>query len=232
MKCASATSGNQHAPLVRHAVRGEHRDGHQHDHPARVHRGLEQLGAVEAQPVDRSRDQQVEIPRQEEARQRGDDVRQQQDREEADENHAEQLSGEQRTDLRHSAEVEEQAVTAITKTKAQKSTPMMPSSAMRAPRPRSPPRARTRAVSHFGRRRWSRATRGSGETRASESDAALSAGRASANASSLQASSTSTTARAAFSPVRRRKISSRPSSPAAASARSSPIVPHARILPP
>ena len=47
-----------------------------------------------------------------------------------------------------------------------------------------------------------------------------------------QALSTSTTARAALSPVRRRKMSSSPSSPAAACARSSAIVPEARIFPP
>src|SRR5687768_13437476 len=40
---------------------------------------------------------------------------------------------------------------------------------MRAPRPRSPPRARTRAVIHFGRSRWSSGTLGSADTSANDS---------------------------------------------------------------
>ena len=64
-----------------------------------MQRRLEQLRAVELQPVDRRRHEQVEVAREEEARQRGDDVRQQQDREEAQEHQAEQLAGEQRPDL-------------------------------------------------------------------------------------------------------------------------------------
>src|SRR5688572_1900471 len=72
-----------------------------------------------------------------------------------------------------------------TSTNAQKSAPVMPRSAIRAPRPRSPPRARTRAVSHLGRRRWRSGTFGSGATSASVSrDEGRSASASAARAAS------------------------------------------------
>ena len=98
------------AAAVDPAVRREHRDRHERDHPARGDHGLDQLRAVEPQPVHGPRHEQVEILREEEARERRDDVRQQQDREEAHEHQAEQLPREQRPDLRDSAEVREQLV--------------------------------------------------------------------------------------------------------------------------
>ena len=98
------------AAAVHPAVRREHRDRHQRDHPARGDHGLDQLRAVQPQPVHRSRHQQVEVLRQEETRERRDDVRQQQDREEAHEHQPEQFAGEQRPDFRNAAEIHEQLV--------------------------------------------------------------------------------------------------------------------------
>jgi len=66
-----------------------------------VQQRLAQLREVQAQPVHRRRDEQVEVLGEEEARQRGDDVRQHQDRYEGKQNQAEHLAGNERAQLLH-----------------------------------------------------------------------------------------------------------------------------------
>jgi hypothetical protein len=75
-----------------------------------MHRGLEQLRAIQTKPVHRRGDEQVEILREKEARKRRDDVRQEENRQKADEDDAEQLSGEKWSDLLNVSEVGEQAI--------------------------------------------------------------------------------------------------------------------------
>src|SRR5206468_11874060 len=67
--------GIERSTRVNRPVRRKERDGHEHDHPARVHKGLEEFGSVQLEPVDWSRDEEVEIASEKEARQRCDDVR-------------------------------------------------------------------------------------------------------------------------------------------------------------
>jgi hypothetical protein len=75
-----------------------------------VHPRLDQLRAVQPQPVDWSRYEQVQIARQEEARERSDHVREEQDAEKAHQHDAEQLTGEQGPDLLNPTEVDQQPV--------------------------------------------------------------------------------------------------------------------------
>jgi hypothetical protein len=94
--------------VIRRAERREHRHREQHHHPARVHSRLEQLRTVQLEPIHRRAHEQVEIAREKEAGQRGDDVRQQQDREESDQDHPEELAGEERPEVGHAAKINEQ----------------------------------------------------------------------------------------------------------------------------
>ena len=100
----------KHQPAPIHpAIRREDRHGHQRDHPAGVQHRLRELGRVERQPVHGRRHEQLEIFCEKEGRQCGNDVREQQDHEEADEHQPEHLSREQRSDLRRVAEHREHA---------------------------------------------------------------------------------------------------------------------------
>ena len=140
----------ERSALEHDAVGREHRNGHQHDHPARVDERLEQLGQVEREPVDRRRDEQIQIARQEETGERRDDVRQQQDREESDENQREQLSGQQRPDLLHAAEEAQQAKQQHEDERPEPEAEHARGSTSRSFVPRSPGAVCARAESHFG----------------------------------------------------------------------------------
>ena len=77
--------------VVDDAVGREDRDGQQRHHPRRVRHRLAELREVEPEPVDRRRDEHVEVLRQEERRERRDEVGQQQDRREREQDHAQHL---------------------------------------------------------------------------------------------------------------------------------------------
>src|SRR5438477_3684154 len=95
----------QRAAVVDHAVRRENRHGHQRHHPRRVQQRLAQLRQVDPQPVHRRGHEQVQVLRQEKARQCGNDVGEHQDRDERQQHQAQQLAREQRTQLLDAPEV-------------------------------------------------------------------------------------------------------------------------------
>ena len=99
-----ATSGNTGRP-VDDAECCHDRDRHERDHPARVDQGLDQFCRVEGPPRDGTGREEVEITGQKKRRQRGDDVGEEEDAEEADQDHAEQLASEERPEIRDVAEV-------------------------------------------------------------------------------------------------------------------------------
>jgi hypothetical protein len=70
--------------VIHDAVCRQDRDGHEDDHPAGVDQRVGELCAVQLEPVDGRADEQVEVPREKKARQGGDHVREQEDREEPD----------------------------------------------------------------------------------------------------------------------------------------------------
>ncbi len=96
--------------MVADSVRREHGRRDEHDHPARMRGCLQEFRPVQAEPIHRGRDKEIEILRQEETRQRRDHVRENEDSEQAHEHHRQQFSGEQRADLRNSAKVAQQPV--------------------------------------------------------------------------------------------------------------------------
>jgi hypothetical protein len=63
--------------------------------------GLGQLGQVEPPPPDGRADQEVEVPREEEGGQRGDDVGEQQNGEKGEQDDAEHLAGQQAPEIGH-----------------------------------------------------------------------------------------------------------------------------------
>src|SRR5205085_7399 len=102
--------GKQRASPVDHAVGRQDRHGHERHHPRGVQQRLAELGQVEPEPVHGRRDEQVEVLREEEARQRRDHVRQHEDADEGEEHDAQNLGGEERPDVFHSTEVLEDQV--------------------------------------------------------------------------------------------------------------------------
>src|SRR2546427_1274183 len=60
---------------------------------------LAEFGEIQPQPVDRRRDEQVEVLREEKARQRRDDVREDQDGDKGKQNQPENLAGNERSQL-------------------------------------------------------------------------------------------------------------------------------------
>ena len=95
----------QDATAVDDSIRREDRDRHQGDHPRRVQQRLAQLREVKTQPIDRGGHEQIEVLGEEEARQRGDHVRQNQDRDEGEQHQPEDLGGEKRPELLGAADV-------------------------------------------------------------------------------------------------------------------------------
>ncbi len=89
----------QHTPLKDDAVRGQNRYRHERHHPGRVQQRLPQFREVQAQPIDRRRDEEVEVLGEEKARQRRDDVGEHEDRDKRQEDESEDLSGNQRSEL-------------------------------------------------------------------------------------------------------------------------------------
>ena len=94
----------QHSSLVDDAIGCEDRHRHQRHHPGRVQQRLAQLCEIEPQPVDRRRNEEVEIPREEETRQRRDHVREHQDRDERQQDEPEDFSGDQGPELLDAAQ--------------------------------------------------------------------------------------------------------------------------------
>src|SRR4029077_6441897 len=79
-------------------------------HPRGVEQRLAQLGEVDAQPVHWGRNQEVQVLREEKARQRRDHVRENENPDKREQHDAEHLAGEQRPDVLHAPEVLEDPV--------------------------------------------------------------------------------------------------------------------------
>src|SRR5213594_3550358 len=89
---------------------GDHRYLHKRSHSFPTRRSSDLLRQVDAQPVHGRRDQEVQVLRQEEARQGRDHIRQHENADEREEHDPEDLAGEQRPEVFHAAEVLEDPV--------------------------------------------------------------------------------------------------------------------------
>ena len=102
---ATATSGNSGPPEYTMPYAVKMGSDEQRHHPRRVDHRFRELGQIEPGTADRGRDQEVEILGQEVSREGGDDVGEQQDREQRQQDHAEDLGGEQIADVLHPLDV-------------------------------------------------------------------------------------------------------------------------------
>ena len=100
----------QPAAVVHDAVRRQDRYQQQGHHPRRMDQRFENLREIEPAPVHRGRHQHVEVFGQEEGRERCHQVGEQQDRSERQQQHAEDLAGQQAADFRRGAEILEHPV--------------------------------------------------------------------------------------------------------------------------